>query len=307
MNRRVISILFALVIMVMGMSLTASAGFVKNQDGSVSYKMKNGKLVKGKRTKIGKHYYYFDKQGKMARKTWVGKRYYRKNGRQVFEAFVESRYVGKNGKYVTGLKKIGDNTFYFNPEDGNMVTNQSVTIKGKTYYFEEDGTLTSATANVKTSKTAREKGLNVEETYYTDPEATDEDLLAAIIYCEAGNQPYDGQLAVGLVITNRVRSSLFPNTVRQVIYATDQFTPARAGYLTNALKGKTPVSSSARQAARQVLEMYAANNYKITNASGKQVSMKDYLFFMTPAAYARLGLTSKKRVLWDHVFFKTWS
>ena len=45
----------------------------------------------------------------------------------------------------------------------------------------------------------------------------DLDLLAAIIYCEAGNQPYIGQVAVGNVVMNRVKSSVFPNTILEVI------------------------------------------------------------------------------------------
>ena len=46
-------------------------------------------------------------------------------------------------------------------------------------------------------------------------EATVDDvtLLAAIIQCEAGNEVYEGQLAVGAVVMNRVRSGGYPGTV----------------------------------------------------------------------------------------------
>ena len=40
-----------------------------------------------------------------------------------------------------------------------------------------------------------------------------QELMASIIYCEAGNQPYEGQVAVGAVIMNRVKSGSYP-TVR---------------------------------------------------------------------------------------------
>ena len=130
-----------------------------------------------------------------------------------------------------------------------------------------------------------------------------EKLLAAIIYCEAGNQPYYGQLAVGLVITNRVRSSDFPSSIKDVVYAKDQFTPARNGALTNALENYSTVSSSAKKAAKKVLSMYASNSYTIT-VKGKKKNMQGYLFFMTPAA--RLGLSSTYLKLDGHVFFKTW-
>ena len=54
-------------------------------------------------------------------------------------------------------------------------------------------------------------------------------LLAALIQCEAGEEPYEGQVAVGAVVMNRVRSGAYPNTVKGVIYASGQFTPAGSG------------------------------------------------------------------------------
>ena len=60
-------------------------------------------------------------------------------------------------------------------------------------------------------------------------------LLANLIYCEAGNQPYAGQLAVGAVVVNRVLSSVYPNTVVGVIYQNKQFSPVGDGHLALAL------------------------------------------------------------------------
>ena len=37
--------------------------------------------------------------------------------------------------------------------------------------------------------------------------AEEQELLAALIFCEAGNQPYEGQVAVGAVVMNRIRSA----------------------------------------------------------------------------------------------------
>ena len=56
-------------------------------------------------------------------------------------------------------------------------------------------------------------------------------LLASIIFCEAGNQPYEGQVAVGAVIMNRVRSGVYPNSIPEVIYQSGQFGPAMSGWL----------------------------------------------------------------------------
>lgn len=60
-------------------------------------------------------------------------------------------------------------------------------------------------------------------------DTSDLELLAALIYCEAGNQTYEGKLAVGAVVMNRVRSGAYPNTIGGVIYASGQFTPALNG------------------------------------------------------------------------------
>ena len=63
----------------------------------------------------------------------------------------------------------------------------------------------------------------------------DRDLLACLIYCEAGNQPYTGQVAVGAVVINRVRSAAYPNTVSGVIYQNKQFSPVGSGRLATRL------------------------------------------------------------------------
>lgn len=59
--------------------------------------------------------------------------------------------------------------------------------------------------------------------------ASDLSMLAAIIQCEAGGGSYDGMLAVGSVVMNRVHSSSFPNTVAGVIYQGGQFSPVASG------------------------------------------------------------------------------
>lgn len=61
-------------------------------------------------------------------------------------------------------------------------------------------------------------------------------LLANLIYCEAGGEPYDGKLAVGAVVINRVLSSVYPDTVLGVIYQRKQFSPVASGRLALALE-----------------------------------------------------------------------
>ena len=57
--------------------------------------------------------------------------------------------------------------------------------------------------------------------------ASDVALLAAIIQIEAGNECYEGQVAVGSVVMNRVRSGSYPNSVGNVIFARGQFATSR--------------------------------------------------------------------------------
>ncbi|MBQ7565236.1 MAG: cell wall hydrolase [Lachnospiraceae bacterium] len=66
-------------------------------------------------------------------------------------------------------------------------------------------------------------------------DGSDRDLLAALIYCEAGAEPYTGQVAVGAVVINRMRSAAYPNTMVGVIYQRGQFSPVASGRLATRL------------------------------------------------------------------------
>lgn len=79
----------------------------------------------------------------------------------------------------------------------------------------------------------------------------DATLLAAIIQCEAGGECYEGQVAVGAVVMNRVRSGSYPSTISEVVYQKGQFSPAGSGKLANVLS--SGVSSSCMQAAQEAL------------------------------------------------------
>lgn len=111
---------------------------------------------------------------------------------------------------------------------------------------------------------------------------SDNDLkyMAAIIYCEAGNQSYAGQVAVGCVVMNRVNSSRFPNTVLRVIKQKGQFSPVRQGKfareIRNVENGKYANGARRRcmMAAQEVLEGQRNVTYR-----GRKLSMKKYHFF----------------------------
>lgn len=94
--------------------------------------------------------------------------------------------------------------------------------------------------------------------------ATDETLLGALVYCEAGNQPYEGQLAVASVVMNRVRSAAYPNTVSGVIYASGQFTPAMNGKVAARVQMGVPESClrAATEAIAGVTNVGTATHFR---------------------------------------------
>lgn len=72
-------------------------------------------------------------------------------------------------------------------------------------------------------------------------------LLAKLIYAESRGEPYTGQVAVGAVCMNRVKSSSFPNTLSGVIYQSGAFDAVSDGQI-----NLTP-NSTARKAAQDAL------------------------------------------------------
>ena len=79
---------------------------------------------------------------------------------------------------------------------------------------------------------------------------SDLDLLAAIVYAEAGDQDFTGQRLVADVVLNRVRSAAWPNTISGVVYQPGQFSPVTDGGLDRAWGN---VTESCYEAARLAL------------------------------------------------------
>ena len=83
-------------------------------------------------------------------------------------------------------------------------------------------------------------------------QAAEKELLASLIFCEAGNQPYEGQVAVGAVVMNRIKSSSYPDTMEEVIYQSGQFSPAMSGWL-DRVRANQGYTEAAMQAAEDAL------------------------------------------------------
>ncbi len=129
-------------------------------------------------------------------------------------------------------------------------------------------------------RAARRAALS-EEQALVEANYSDLQLLAALIWCEAGNQPYEGQIAVGAVVMNRVNHPAYPNTISGVIYAPGQFTPAMTGKVARALERGVP--DSCTQAAIEA--MNGTNN------------VGDALHFNT------LAIRTSDLIIGDHAFW----
>ena len=73
-------------------------------------------------------------------------------------------------------------------------------------------------------------------------------LLARAINGEARGEPYEGQVAVGAVIMNRVKSSKFPNTIAGVIYQSGAFTAVSDGQINEPITQESTVLKAAQDA-----------------------------------------------------------
>lgn len=107
-------------------------------------------------------------------------------------------------------------------------------------------------------------------------------LLANLIYCEAGAEPYEGKLAVGAVVINRVLSAKFPDSVVGVVYQSKQFSPVASGRLGLALTSN-----------KATLECYRAADEAMAGVS----NVGNCVFFRTPIE----GLTGIR--IGGHIFY----
>ncbi len=82
----------------------------------------------------------------------------------------------------------------------------------------------------------------------TSTSASNLQLIARAINGEARGEPYEGQVAVGAVILNRVKDSKFPNTVAGVIYQKGAFTAVSDGQINQPIAEGSTVLKAAQDA-----------------------------------------------------------
>ncbi|WP_226666116.1 cell wall hydrolase [Metabacillus litoralis] len=116
------------------------------------------------------------------------------------------------------------------------------------------------------------------------------DLLARLVHAEAKGEPYAGKVAVATVVLNRVDSSLFPNSVKEVIYQKDQgyfaFSPVKNG----------TINQSADQMAKSAVK----------EALAFRGMGKGSLYFYNPQTAKSTWITSREvtTVIGNHRFAK---
>lgn len=126
-----------------------------------------------------------------------------------------------------------------------LALGEAVTIEEEKAALAKKAEEEAAAQAAQTTETSTVQNASVSASY------DDVTLLAALIQCEAGNECYEGQLAVGAVVMNRLRSGAYPSSISGVIYQSGQFPPAGQGMVAS-IAANGPKSSCV-QAAQQAL------------------------------------------------------
>ncbi len=133
------------------------------------------------------------------------------------ESIALSKY-GSSGREVTQIQTKLKRWGYYNGSIDGVYG--SKTVAAVKYFQSKNGLTVDGIAGPKTlaamgifSSSSGSGGVN----------NSDLNLLAHLIYAEARGEPYSGQVGVGAVVLNRVKSSKFPNSVAGVIYQPGAF------------------------------------------------------------------------------------
>lgn len=147
----------------------------------------------------------------------------------------------------------------------------------------EAQTMEEVRAAEKKAEEEREKAALQKKYDAVAAHGNDVEVLAAIIQMEAGNQPYEGQLAVGAVVMNRVRSGSYPNTIADVIFAPGQFPPAHTDRFQQVLANgpKASCMQAAKEALNGVSNIGSYTHFKSSKSSvsGSHIVIGNHVFY----------------------------
>ena len=190
---------------------------------------------------------------------------------------------GSTGDDVAAVqKRLKQWGYYTGAVDGIFGYGTERAVK----WFQQKNGLTAD--GVVGEKTAAAMGLRLSSTVSasTKPASGDVYLLAQCIYSESRGEPYKGQVAVGAVVLNRVKSSTFPNSIAGVVYQKGAFSAVDDGQI-----NLTP-NDSALKAAKD-----AMNGWDPTGGC---------LYYYNPAKTSNRWIRSRPIVvrIGNHVFCK---
>ena len=153
-----------------------------------------------------------------------------------------SRY-GSTGSEVTQIQTKLKRWGYYNGSIDGIYG--SKTLNAVKYFQRKNGLTVDGIAG---KKTLAAMGItSTSNSTGSSNNSNNLNLLSRLIYGEARGEPYTGQVAVGAVVMNRVKSSSFPNTISGVIYQSGAFDATSDGQI-----NLTP-DSTARKAAQDAL------------------------------------------------------
>ena len=165
----------------------------------------------------------------------------------------------------------------------------SKTLEAVKYFQRKNGLTVDGIAGDKTLKAMgimNSSGNSSSSSSSSNSNSNNVNLIAKAIYGEARGEPYVGQVAVGAVIMNRVKSSSFPNTVAGVIYQSGAFDAVSDGQI-----NMTP-DSTAKKAAQD-----AVNGWDPSYGA---------IYYFNPATATNKWIWSRPLTvtIGKHIFFK---
>ncbi len=163
-------------------------------------------------------------------------------------ALAVSYRQGDTGSAVTTIQtKLRRWGYFDGPVDGIYGSGTAEAVR----YFQRSNGLTpdgvAGPATLKALGMENQSGSSGSSSGSSNTSKSDVALLAKVISAEARGEPYNGQVAVGAVILNRIAHPSFPNTLAGVVYEPGAFTCMVDGQIDQ------PVASSAYQAAQDAL------------------------------------------------------
>ncbi len=156
--------------------------------------------------------------------------------------------IGRGEKIEVGEEQDGWLEILYSDGEKDYISAEYVEV---TCEYGEAKTIAEIEAEEAARKAEEEKAKRTKNLGAVAASGDEVTLLAALIQAESGNQPYEGQLAVGAVVMNRVRSGGYPNSIQGVISQPGQFGPAATGQVAS-IMARGP-KSSCMQAAQAAI------------------------------------------------------